>query len=156
MIKGQVYSGGSAEAITALFNASGDDVLYFGDHIHGDVVKSKKLCGWRTFLIVPELAHEIDIWVEEKVMFDKVDKLNADLMECYLDLDSERDIDSDDLQCHIKDLQRQLRDANHEIDSLYGMFGSLFRLVFFIIDLFVSIGLTRILPEYTTQARMYD
>ena len=89
-------------------------------------------------------------------MFDKVDKLNSDLMECYLDLDSERDIDSDDLQCHIKDLQRQLRDANHEIDSLYGMFGSLFRLVFFIIGLFVSIGLTRILPEYTTRARRYD
>ena len=127
MVKGQVYSGGSAEAITALFEASGDDVLYFGDHIHGDVVKSKKLCGWRTFLIVPELAHEIDIWVEEKGMFDKLDKLNSDLMECYLDLDSARDIDSDDLQNHIKHLHKQLREANHEIDSLYGMFGSLFR-----------------------------
>jgi 5'-nucleotidase len=38
------------------------DVLYVGDHIFGDVLKSKKLRGWRTFLIVPELNDELNVW----------------------------------------------------------------------------------------------
>ncbi len=30
---------------------SGQDVLYVGDHIYGDIVKSKKSVGWRTMLV---------------------------------------------------------------------------------------------------------
>jgi len=127
MVKGQVYSGGSAEVITALFGAKGRDVLYFGDHIHGDVIRSKKLCGWRTFLIVPEIAQEITIWVEEKLKFDQLDSLNSDLTECYLDLDSERDVESESLHAKIKELKKSIREVSHEIDVMYGQFGSLFR-----------------------------
>ena len=50
------------------------DVLYVGDHIFGDVLKSKKLRGWRTFLIVPELNDEFQVcmkcqsrWRDSKV-----------------------------------------------------------------------------------------
>jgi hypothetical protein len=35
-------------------------VLYVGDHIYGDIVKSKKDIGWRTMLVVPELEVELD------------------------------------------------------------------------------------------------
>ena len=48
------------------------DVLYVGDHIFGDVLKSKKLRGWRTFLIVPELNDEFQVakttWPGEEVV----------------------------------------------------------------------------------------
>ena len=37
-------------------------MLYVGDHIFGDVLKSKKLRGWRTFLIIPELNDELNVW----------------------------------------------------------------------------------------------
>ena len=53
-----VYSGGNCEVLSRLIGAKGKDVLYVGDHIFGDVVKSKKIRGWRTFLIVPELDDE--------------------------------------------------------------------------------------------------
>ena len=56
-----VYSGGSSEVLSRLIGAKGRDVLYVGDHIFGDVIKSKKLRGWRTFLIVPELNDEVNI-----------------------------------------------------------------------------------------------
>ena len=56
-----VYSGGSSEVISKLIGAKGRDVLYVGDHIFGDVLKSKKLRGWRTFLIVPELNEEVTV-----------------------------------------------------------------------------------------------
>lgn len=42
--------------IAELLNAKGKDVLYVGDHIFGDILKSKKIRGWRTFLVVPELV----------------------------------------------------------------------------------------------------
>lgn len=35
-------------------------MLYVGDHIYGDIVKSKKDIGWRTMLVVPELELELD------------------------------------------------------------------------------------------------
>ena len=113
--------------ITALFEAKGRDVLYFGDHIHGDVIRSKKLCGWRTFLIVPEIAQEITIWVEEKKKFDQLDMLNSELTDCYLDLDSAKDVDSEDLNVKIKELKKSMREVSHDIDIMYGKFGSLFR-----------------------------
>lgn len=34
-------------------------VLYAGDHIYGDILRSKKTIGWRTLLIVPELESEL-------------------------------------------------------------------------------------------------
>ena len=37
----------------------GSQVLYVGDHIYGDILRSKTL-GWRTMLVVPELQHELE------------------------------------------------------------------------------------------------
>jgi 5'-nucleotidase len=38
---------------------SGDNVLYVGDHMYSDILKSKRTLGWRTCLVIPELADEI-------------------------------------------------------------------------------------------------
>jgi hypothetical protein len=37
----------------------GGSVLYVGDHLYADVVRTKRSMGWRTCLIVPELTKEI-------------------------------------------------------------------------------------------------
>jgi len=39
--------------------SSGDKLLYVGDHIFADVVRSKRSLGWRTCLIIPELTFEL-------------------------------------------------------------------------------------------------
>ncbi|KAG8632470.1 hypothetical protein MANES_18G026700v8 [Manihot esculenta] len=36
-------------------------VLYVGDHIYGDILRSKKVLGWRTMLVVPELEREVKL-----------------------------------------------------------------------------------------------
>ena len=36
-------------------------VLYVGDHIYGDILRSKKTLGWRTMLVVPELETELEV-----------------------------------------------------------------------------------------------
>ena len=40
-------------------NLSGDDILYVGDHIFGDIMKSKGTLNWRTMLIMDELEEEL-------------------------------------------------------------------------------------------------
>lgn len=48
-----------------LLGAKGKDILYIGDHIFGDILKSKKRKGWRTFLVIPELAEELHVWTDK-------------------------------------------------------------------------------------------
>lgn len=74
MIPG-VYQGGSADKLQKDFELTGDEILYFGDHIYGDVVKLKKACEWRTALIVEELADEVSAHKKAKTLSKKIDEL---------------------------------------------------------------------------------
>ncbi len=56
---GGVYSGGSLEGLMQLLDCRGENVLYVGDHIYGDIVSSKLESTWRTALIVSELEDEL-------------------------------------------------------------------------------------------------
>lgn len=55
---------GSSDVICELLDVKGKEILYVGDHIFGDILKSKKRQGWKTFLVVPELAKELQVWTE--------------------------------------------------------------------------------------------
>ncbi len=54
-----VYQGGNAVQLTDALGVSGDEILYIGDHIYGDILRLKKACHWRTALVVEELGVEI-------------------------------------------------------------------------------------------------
>jgi len=53
------FSGGHTAWLEARLGAWGEQVLYVGDHIYGDVLRSKKNASWRTLLLVPELEQEL-------------------------------------------------------------------------------------------------
>ncbi len=55
----KVYQGGNLTAFERMAGFSGNTVLYVGDHIYGDILKSKKSSLWRTCMIVQELEDEI-------------------------------------------------------------------------------------------------
>ena len=63
--------------LSKMIGAKGKDVLYFGDHIFGDVLKSKKLRGWKTYLVVPELTRELHVWTDGHKMFDELQDLDV-------------------------------------------------------------------------------
>lgn len=63
--RGKVYQGGNLGAFEQLTGYGGDAVLYVGDHIYGDILKSKKTSMWRTCMIVQELEDEI-AWLESR------------------------------------------------------------------------------------------
>ncbi len=57
---GSVFFGGCAQQVETFLNLSGDEILYVGDHLFGDVHFSKALLRWRTALILRELESEMD------------------------------------------------------------------------------------------------
>lgn len=58
-IKPGIYQGGNAKKFTDDLQLNGDEILYIGDHIYGDILRLKKDCNWRTALVVEELGEEI-------------------------------------------------------------------------------------------------
>ncbi|MFZ5471736.1 MAG: HAD-IG family 5'-nucleotidase [Myxococcota bacterium] len=56
---GTAFVGGSASTLQKHLGLSGDEILYVGDHMFGDVHVSKDVLRWRTALILRELENEV-------------------------------------------------------------------------------------------------
>lgn len=53
------------------------------DHIFGDILKSKKIRGWRTFLVVPELVQELHVWTDKCQLFAELQNFDIALGNMY-------------------------------------------------------------------------
>lgn len=53
-----IFQGGCANTLQKDHGLSGEQILYLGDHIYGDILTLKKNCNWRTALVVEELEGE--------------------------------------------------------------------------------------------------
>ena len=56
---GVAYLGGCASQVERDLGMSGDEILYVGDHMFGDVHVTKRVLHWRTALILRELEAEV-------------------------------------------------------------------------------------------------
>uniref|UniRef100_A0A4W5P4K2 5'-nucleotidase, cytosolic II, like 1 n=1 Tax=Hucho hucho TaxID=62062 RepID=A0A4W5P4K2_9TELE len=119
---GTVYSGGSSDIVCDLLDVKGKDILYVGDHIFGDILKSKKRQGWKTFLVVPELAKELQVWTENSHLFEELKRLDVFLAELYKHLDSSCRVCPD-----ISAIQTRIKVVTYRMDRSYGQLGSLLR-----------------------------
>jgi HAD superfamily 5'-nucleotidase-like hydrolase len=57
--RGKVYQGGNLVQFEQQTGYAGEGILYVGDHIYGDILKSKKTSLWRTCMVVQEIEDEI-------------------------------------------------------------------------------------------------
>lgn len=71
----QLVTGGNVERLEALLGSRGEDVLYFGDHTFGDIMRSKKYSLWRTAMVCEELAHELEVSRRTRSLRRKLDRL---------------------------------------------------------------------------------
>uniref|UniRef100_A0A2K5MJF4 5'-nucleotidase domain containing 4 n=1 Tax=Cercocebus atys TaxID=9531 RepID=A0A2K5MJF4_CERAT len=78
---------GSSDMVCELLGVRGKGILYIGDHIFGDILKSKKRQDWRTCLVVPELSRELDIWAREKEGLEELKRLDMHLADPNQDMD---------------------------------------------------------------------
>uniref|UniRef100_A0A5K3EGC8 Cytosolic purine 5'-nucleotidase n=2 Tax=Mesocestoides corti TaxID=53468 RepID=A0A5K3EGC8_MESCO len=120
--KGKIYAGGNCATFTQLIRAKGKDVLYIGDHIFGDILKSKRQVGWKTFLVVPELLNEIYVWKKKNALFDRLTELDNEVAEKYKHMNIVSEARPD-----VSKLQREIRKIASEMNESYGLLGSLFR-----------------------------
>ena len=98
--RGKIYEGGNLQDFERFLGVTGDEVVYVGDHIYGDILRSKKDSAWRTAMIMQELETEIAAYESCREDFDAIEQL-----------DEQRERLEDDLryyQARIKDLTRQI------------------------------------------------
>ncbi|MCS6899260.1 MAG: HAD-IG family 5'-nucleotidase [Polyangiaceae bacterium] len=62
--RGKIYEGGNLHDLERLLGVTGDRILYVGDHIYGDILRSKKESSWRTAMIIQEMTNEIRAYTE--------------------------------------------------------------------------------------------
>jgi 5'-nucleotidase len=83
---GHVYANGNYTKFEEIIGSKGDSVLYIGDHIYGDILRSNKDSGWRTVLVIEEL--ETELAKQQEILHDmrslykleeKRDKLDYEL-----------------------------------------------------------------------------
>ncbi len=78
------FTGGNVQLLEEELGAGGDEILYVGDHIFGDILRSKKASGWRTVMVVEELEHEIRAAhdsLEDKQRIDGLQMQNTEIIE---------------------------------------------------------------------------
>jgi 5'-nucleotidase len=75
--RGRVYQGGNIADFERMAQAKGEEILYVGDHIFGDIVRSRRDSRWRTSLIVEELEHEIRATLANAETVDSLDDVDA-------------------------------------------------------------------------------
>jgi HAD superfamily 5'-nucleotidase-like hydrolase len=63
--RGKTYQGGCLAELERLAGVGGERILYVGDHIYGDILRSRRDSLWRTCMVVEELEREL-AWLEAK------------------------------------------------------------------------------------------
>ena len=85
--RGNCFTGGDSFFLERKLGAGGDQILYFGDHTYGDILRSKKSVGWRTAMIVPEVEQEVAVMLPLRSQYREL----ADTEDALEDLVLERD-----------------------------------------------------------------
>ncbi|KTD62496.1 HAD-IG family 5'-nucleotidase [Legionella shakespearei] len=117
-----VYQGGNAKKFTEDLAIAGDEILYIGDHIYGDILRLKKDCNWRTALVVDELGQEIAAQIRalpiEKKIVETMERKKA-LEQQYITFCTQSiDEESDQYATQIHDLQAQISELDLQITKL--------------------------------------
>lgn len=130
-----VYQGGNAKKFTDDLELAGDEILYIGDHIYGDILRLKKDCNWRTALVIEELGTEIAGQKSSHMIQQKISSLMQEkqpLENEYVDKqtlfinekDSNLEIELQDLQAEIAELDNQisklLKDESQHFNPAWG------------------------------------
>ncbi len=115
-----VYQGGHARKFTEDLKLNGDEILYIGDHIYGDILRLKKDCNWRTALVVEELGDEIASQkkahpIEKKIQAQM--EIKKGLEQGYIDLCSKR-IDDENSSSLTLDASEELQEWQKKIATI--------------------------------------
>jgi 5'-nucleotidase len=106
---GLVFHAGSARRLEHKLGFSGDEILYFGDHTYGDILRSKKTLGWRTAMVVEELKREMEVTRSVRPQIDELDHWKS--------LRGVLESDTSALELDLRRLERKLEEAGKNGDT---------------------------------------
>lgn len=116
-----IYQGGNAKKFTQDLNLEGDDILYVGDHIYGDILRLKKDCNWRTAMVLEELASEVSsniktapTMIEIEDLMKKKEPMEDELTVLMTNKNDSQKID----ETKIDGLQKQIGEIDTQISQL--------------------------------------
>nr|WP_320131029.1 HAD-IG family 5'-nucleotidase [uncultured Holophaga sp.] len=132
LASGRAYYGGSAVQVEAELGLSGDEILYVGDHMFGDVHVSKSELRWRTVLILRELEGEVraleSFREQDRILAARMEEkaaLEARLSQGRVDLQRLRagygprpGLDEHELEGRVQDLRGEIRNLDLDIAPL--------------------------------------
>ncbi|MGB5696484.1 MAG: HAD-IG family 5'-nucleotidase [Polyangiales bacterium] len=101
--RGRMYTGGNIADLQRALGLAGDEVLYVGDHIYGDVLRATKESAWRTAMIIQEMDDELRVVREHAISLQRADSLQQT-----------RDALEDELREHQARLKRAERKLNED------------------------------------------
>jgi 5'-nucleotidase len=78
--RARVYAGGNLKDFQERARARGDRVLFVGDHIYGDMLRSRKSSNWRTAMVLQEMEHEVATHDRLRGELARLDRLDAQLI----------------------------------------------------------------------------
>lgn len=124
-----LFQGGHWKDLQKLLDIPvGERILYVGDHMYSDILRSKKKLGWRTCLVIPELEHEIAVaseHYEQSRTIREFRQLQYDLDE-YIEILSQRDqMGVEDIEIPLKEAMTKAAEIKAKIrrlDELYDFF----------------------------------
>jgi hypothetical protein len=108
----------------------GDEVMYVGDHIYGDILRSKRYAGWRTAMIIQEMERELSHIQSYAEHIDQLHRLEEDRFKLNLEraakaLDGTRD---EALLSSIRGLNKRIAGLEQETAEAFNPYwGMLFR-----------------------------
>lgn len=122
---GKCLQGGNSSIIENEFGVYGEEILYLGDHIFGDILSLKKSLNWRTALVIEELASEAKAISENSDLFDRIDEL----MNQKINLENQLDgaiLDDSVAQEDIQKIHEEIKAIDEEFSIIIPKSRSLF------------------------------
>ncbi len=111
--RGRIYTGGNVEELGRLTGMVGDDVLYVGDHIYGDILRSKRRASWRTALVIQEMEDELAQLQAHADEVERVNQLDEERFQLNLERAALRVRHEED-----RALRDRARELTHELRTL--------------------------------------
>jgi HAD superfamily 5'-nucleotidase-like hydrolase len=109
----KIFAGGNLKSFEQQIDCYGEQILYVGDHIYGDILRSKKTSLWRTALVVEELEDELAAMQQRQQEMARLAELERQRQNLDNQLNSQRQ--------HWTTLRRQQRDAPYLSQRLHAV-----------------------------------
>jgi HAD superfamily 5'-nucleotidase-like hydrolase len=97
-----IYQGGHAGKLQKDLGLEGDETLYLGDHIYGDVVSIKKTFNWRTGMVLDPLTEEVDSIIKSTPIQNEINELMNH---------------KEDLETKLNELDLKKKEENEEVSK---------------------------------------